>query len=205
MNKICINCNILFNAVEDRIKFCSRKCYWNHRWQTPRMLSFVCKQCNNTYKSFCSDKKKFCSKLCYSLSQKGKPISHKPHLIQAFLAKGKKPKNYELFRKKSFERQWKGGITSENEKIRKSKAYKSWRFLIFQRDNFTCQDCGHKGKIIEAHHIKEFALFPELRLDPDNGVTLCKECHDERETINQYTNPELKQEYIELARKRIGI
>ncbi len=30
---------------------------------------------------------------------------------------------------------------------------------------------------ISAAHIKQFALFPESRLDIDNGRTLCKPCH----------------------------
>lgn len=190
----------------DRIKFCSRICYYNNRWIVKRTMTRICEFCKKIYVCFKSGNLKFCSKICYGSSKKGKLIPHKPHLIQAFLAKGKKPKNYELFRKKSFEKQWKGGISTENEKVRKSKDYKSWRILVFKQDNFTCQKCGKRDKTIEAHHIKPFSLYPELRLDPDNGITLCKHCHDEEDIIiNQHTNPELKPEYIEIAKKRIGI
>lgn len=72
---------------------------------------------------------------------------------------------------------WRGGVFPENKKIRKSIEYRLWREAVFSRDNFTCQDCGNRGGRLQAHHIKEFCLFPELRLAIDNGMTLCRECH----------------------------
>ena len=75
---------------------------------------------------------------------------------------------------------WMGGITPESEKIRKSIEYRIWREAVFQRDNWTCQDCGKRGTYLHAHHIKPFARFPELRLALDNGRTLCIKCHDKK-------------------------
>lgn len=74
---------------------------------------------------------------------------------------------------------WKGGITSENTKIRNSSEYKAWRLSVYERDWFTCQMpmCGYKGKDIECHHIKKVKDNPELILDVSNGITLCKNCH----------------------------
>ena len=71
---------------------------------------------------------------------------------------------------------WKGGVTPENHKIRKSKAYKEWRFNVMKRDNFTCMVCKFQG-YINAHHIKRFEDFKELRFDVNNGITLCPQCH----------------------------
>jgi hypothetical protein len=55
----------------------------------------------------------------------------------------------------------------------------SWRSGIFKRDRFTCQKCHQVGGKLNAHHIKSWADFPELRFDMSNGVTLCVNCHKE--------------------------
>lgn len=55
--------------------------------------------------------------------------------------------------------------------------YKLWREAIFERDDYTCQQCKLKGVYIEANHIKSWAHFPELRFELSNGLTLCRECH----------------------------
>ena len=73
---------------------------------------------------------------------------------------------------------WKGGINSINNNIRKSARYKRWRNTIFKRDDYTCGECGLRGVYIEAHHIKPFSKYPNLRFDLKNGISLCKKCHN---------------------------
>lgn len=72
---------------------------------------------------------------------------------------------------------WKGGISPVNQVVRNCLQMKQWRISVFERDNYTCQICNKKGGIINAHHIKKFSDFLELRLDVSNGITLCKDCH----------------------------
>lgn len=107
---------------------------------------------------------------------------------------------------------WKGGITPENSLIRSSAEYKDWRTNVFKKDNYTCQSCGSCSGCLNAHHIKDFATYEELRLDVSNGITLCPNCHDtkcEDSLHNIYgcigvTEKELE-EYINNKRKRLGI
>lgn len=72
---------------------------------------------------------------------------------------------------------WKGGITPANQAIRNSTEYKQWRKAVFERDNYTCLICGQIGGELNAHHIKPFNEFPELRFVLSNGVSMCIKCH----------------------------
>lgn len=73
---------------------------------------------------------------------------------------------------------WGDGTKSiERVKIYNSFQFRNWRKEVFKRDNYICQQCKVRGGYLEAHHIKPFSLFPELRFVIDNGITLCKKCH----------------------------
>ena len=91
---------------------------------------------------------------------------------------------------------WKGGTTPLKKLVRSSTKYKEWRNDCFIRDDYTCQSCEIRGGVLHAHHKKEFyKIFQEARMksplfspydacmayeplwDADNGVTLCEDCH----------------------------
>lgn len=113
-----------------------------------------------------------------------------------------------LWQKGNNSANWKGGLTPIKLQIRKSDKYKKWRQDIFIRDNFTCQDCGQIGGVLNVHHKKPFYKFldeiqknlPLLDLYEAamiytplwyvfNGKTLCKKCHIKSKKIkrsNQY-------------------
>lgn len=71
---------------------------------------------------------------------------------------------------------WKGGRTWERFA---DKNYQLWRRLVLNRDDHACRYCGAEGKLakLAAHHIKAYETHPDLRLDVNNGLTLCHSCH----------------------------
>lgn len=81
---------------------------------------------------------------------------------------------------------WKGGITCERNSIMSQIEYKQWREDVFERDKYTCQKCNRVGRNLHAHHIHSFSKYPELRLEVDNGITLCQACHKEFHKINGF-------------------
>lgn len=86
--------------------------------------------------------------------------------------------------------------TEISRKIRMLPGYKTWRFSVFQRDNFTCQNCKRKDVCLNADHIKPFSkIMREKKVksvleslkcqelwDISNGRTLCVPCHIDTET-----------------------
>lgn len=74
---------------------------------------------------------------------------------------------------------WQGG-KSEERRDRNSIENNTWRIRVFERDNYTCKLCwmsSYDGIRLNAHHIRPYKNYEELRLDVKNGITLCNECH----------------------------
>jgi 5-methylcytosine-specific restriction endonuclease McrA len=60
-----------------------------------------------------------------------------------------------------------------------SPAWRKVRKQIRMRDG-ACVDCG-TDQSLTVHHVVPYRTAPELALDPDNLVTLCRSCHGRRE------------------------
>ena len=58
--------------------------------------------------------------------------------------------------------------------------YKQWRLKVFRRDRWKCKwpGCLYKGRKLNAHHIKKWATYPELRYTVSNGITVCITHHN---------------------------
>jgi hypothetical protein len=68
---------------------------------------------------------------------------------------------------------WKGGCAE----------YQKIQALI--RDDYTCQICGmREPEIMVVDHIKPKSVFPELKAELNNLMTLCPNCHA-RKTIRE--------------------
>lgn len=74
---------------------------------------------------------------------------------------------------------WKGGSRVGKRPELDSHEYYMWRKNIFEKYHFTCQRCKQIGGNLEAHHIFNYADYKDLRLNEENGIVLCKECHKE--------------------------
>ena len=78
---------------------------------------------------------------------------------------------------------WKGGITTEERKQRLE--FRTFmQKKVFERDNYTCVICSHRGGNLQVDHIKSWSQHPELRFDISNCQTLCMGCHY-RKTFNK--------------------
>ena len=113
------------------------------------------------------------AKRCLSCAGKAKTFSkqHRQNLSRALM--GIKRPNL----LGSNNHAWKGGVTPLHRKLRTSFEYEDWRRKVFERDDYSCQECGDRGAYLHADHIKRFADYPELRFEVSNGQTLCIECH----------------------------
>lgn len=112
---------------------------------------------------------------------KGKKMSEESRKKMSESRKGKIPWNKGKLSELSGEKHWhwKGGITPKNQVERVSIECRLWKKSVLIRDSFICQKYGTKGGKLIAHHINNFADFPELRSALDNGITLSKKAHDE--------------------------
>lgn len=106
--------------------------------------------------------------------------------IKASLATLKKMSDWQIGRSKEYERgkkhwNWKGGISKLSRIIRGRVEWKLWRAKVFERDDYTCRfpKCKtRRGSYLEPHHIVPRRIDNNLIFDINNGITLCKKCHD---------------------------
>ena len=161
--KICPECENVFEVEPYRIeiaKYCSLKCRNKAYLGKIKKKTGTEKECacGNIFYCYKYDDRKFCSRECADKGQNRIKTTGIQHW------------------------NWRGGITNETQKGRKLAIYRIWRIAVFTRDDYTCQECGQHGGILNADHIKPWSLFPELRYAIDNGRTLCIDCHKETET-----------------------
>lgn len=85
--------------------------------------------------------------------------------------------------------------TQKYHKEKRDLGITEWRKSVYNRDNYICQKCKSlsHGNLI-AHHLNSYHWDKENRLNINNGITLCQNCHiifhgiygNRRNTIEQY-------------------
>jgi hypothetical protein len=132
----------------------------------------VCEFCKKeflcNYKNF--QRNKFCSRSCASKSHPGGKLGIPSSEKQKQMMREKVGEKHPRWIKDRTE-------ALEKKRIRNVFEVKEWRTSVFHRDDFVCQECGVRGGKLEAHHIKPWRLFRELRHEVNNGITLCRPCH----------------------------
>jgi len=72
---------------------------------------------------------------------------------------------------------WQEVIAQLTKRDRNTPEYRQWRYEVFERDKYICMECGETNVKLNAHHIVRWIDCEELRLEVDNGLTLCEPCH----------------------------
>lgn len=172
--------------------FCNQDCY--KAYHSKDVNFYICEICGKKFKGAKYNANRFCSRDCYnqyhSIKNKERVC---PVCGKTFLAKQSEDIYCSLdcynkdrhAPKKEEHWNWQGGISLINDK-RDSTEYKEWRQAVYQRDNYKCVICGSKEKL-NAHHIKSWKKYPELRYDISNGITYCEKCHIAYHQKNGYT------------------
>ena len=68
-------------------------------------------------------------------------------------------------------------IAMEKHRLRGTQEWTTWRSAVFERDMYTCQECGDSGVYLEPHHITPLKVDIKKVFDVNNGITLCRPCH----------------------------
>lgn len=122
----------------------------------------------------------------------------RPKEVGINISKAKKGKPQPNQRGKN-NRFWKGGLTSLKVQIKNLIYYHNWRSTVFIRDNFICQSCFIRGGKLEVHHIKPYSkIISEYQIkkledaincfelwDVNNGLTLCRKCHQKTDSYGR--------------------
>lgn len=76
-------------------------------------------------------------------------------------------------------KEFNGFVSPKNTRLRQSLEGKRWIKDVLRKYDYTCVKCNKRGGALHAHHLNAFNAFSEQRFDIDNGVCLCKTCHEQ--------------------------
>lgn len=198
--KICPLCKKEFKG---RNKFCSKDC--SHKWRSdlmkqnnPMRDNVGCKHpfynskmvlCDNCKKEFYRSgslvkNNNFCCRECWYKWFKN---NFKSEDSPNYGRKGINHPSYKLD-KPDNERQGKRLIEGYSDFVKD----------VMERDNYACKSCGSRGGYLNVHHLNSYHWDKVNRINVNNGITLCKECHKNFHKIygRKYNTKEQFEEWI---------
>lgn len=207
---VCKNCNKVFSHKKHYIetqaergqvvKYCSKDCAVE--FMRRDMIEVKCSICNKTYlknKNKLNKKDELCSFECKKeyikrnhnrdvvCNQCGKKFTKNKYRYDKAKTHYCSQKCFNEYRTTA-----KDNYQKLSHYLRSSSEYEKWRKKVFDRDGYTCKECGeannlHAHHIIELHKICstydmniENILKSKEFNDIDNGITLCPKCHNKR-------------------------
>ena len=193
----CSGANVIYHLHKNNIKRRSHSEATEiaGKFKKKNLIIKKCLVCNFSFSSYASQKRKYCSRKCYDENR-----NRSWEISEDKRRYGKLSSNYI------------DGRTDLNTLIRELAKYETWRKKVFERDNYTCQECFKRGGNLEAHHKKafriilgeflsyysQFSFFEDktilIRLSEswkdfwnvDNGITYCRLCHGKNDKYRAF-------------------
>lgn len=164
----CDTCNKIFIrgyhfATRREHQFCSKKCWAIFAGNNHKTVEKRCLECGKIMKSFVL--KKYCPECEYKIKLIRKKLDYKKHID-----KRKKTTNKWYLNNKEY-------INELNKKARDIKEFGGNRSKVLERDNYQCQICGSKDKLVIHHIDKTGRGAKEHNNSLYNLITLCRKCH----------------------------
>lgn len=150
MKKYCQDCGKKISSVSKRCRSCAKK-----------------GKNNPNFGKHHSEK----TKIKMSEAQEGRQFSEKHKRKMSKARKGKYCKENSP--------NWNPKLTDKDREFgRITPDYLIWAYAVKVRDNFTCQVCGNNksGNLI-SHHLESYNSNHFLRINLNNGICLCCNCH----------------------------
>lgn len=200
----CKYCKCSFEHRYSQTQYCTKRCAYDARIKPAKLCGHCGVELTGSKRQ-----QKFCSVLCGALNRA--PAMRQPRLNEArekpcehcgeLFGLSQQHDNLAKFRARRFcstkcaaavnlksgeaHPRWKPGLKQRSTRGGQIQ----WRLAVKKRDAWTCQGCGQQGGTLHAHHVHEFAKYPDKRWDTSNGITLCFACHrDIHATIRRVVN-----------------
>lgn len=203
----CVVCSQTFSRREKRIRACSSACgrvlQERHFENMRRNATTICPQCHASFVRK-HNEQQYCSHGCHAKFTKLGGDNY--HVLAAYYASGKPNGRFSTVGKGMMCRQCDKKFDVPPHKVREGKAIfcsqrcydqhrynpslaedqrqrnspmcRQWKRRVFERDSYTCGQCGQHGGRLVAHHVQRWSTRPELRFEISNGLTLCYDCHE---------------------------